>query len=105
MTTTRRRFVQGSAAAAMIAGAPAIGRAQGTPSPAKTLKCVMQGDLRSFDPIWTTANITAYHGMMIYDTLFGLDPEETQAADGRHLRGERRQARLDVQAARRAEVH
>jgi peptide/nickel transport system substrate-binding protein len=33
----------------------------------------MQGDLRAFDPIWTTANITAYHGAMVYDTLFGLD--------------------------------
>jgi peptide/nickel transport system substrate-binding protein len=38
-----------------------------------TLRAVMQGDLRAFDPIWTTANITAYHGAMIYDTLFGID--------------------------------
>src|SRR5262249_40428853 len=49
-----------------------IARAQG-PSPARTIRAVMQGDLRSLDPIWTTANITAYHGAMIYDTLFGLD--------------------------------
>ena len=35
----------------------------------------MQGDLRSLDPIWTTANITAYHGAMIYDTLFALDAD------------------------------
>ena len=35
----------------------------------------MQGDLRSLDPIWTTANITAYHGAMIYDTLFALDEQ------------------------------
>ena len=33
----------------------------------------MQGDLRSFDPIWTTANITAYYGAMVYDTLFAVD--------------------------------
>ena len=33
----------------------------------------MHADLRVLDPIWTTANITAYHGAMIYDTLFGLD--------------------------------
>jgi ABC-type transport system substrate-binding protein len=36
----------------------------------------MQGDLRSLDPIWTTANITAYHGAMIYDTLFALDGDQ-----------------------------
>ena len=35
----------------------------------------MQGDLRSFDPIWTTANITAYHGAMVYDTLFAIDAQ------------------------------
>jgi hypothetical protein len=28
-----------------------------------------------FDPIWTTANITAHHGAMIYDTLFGINEE------------------------------
>ena len=76
MTTTRRRFVQGSVAAATLVAAPSIGRAQSTPSAAKTLKAVMQGDLRSFDPIWTTANITAYHGALIYDTLFALDAND-----------------------------
>ena len=44
----------------------------------------MQGDLRVLDPIWTTANITAYHGAMIYDTLFALDDKfAATAADGR----------------------
>ncbi len=32
-------------------------------------------DLRVFDPIWTTANITSYHGGMIYDTLFALNAQ------------------------------
>ena len=75
MTTTRRRFVQGSAAAAALVAAPAIGRAQSAPSSARTVKAVMQGDLRSFDPIWTTANITSYHAGLIYDTLFGVDAD------------------------------
>jgi peptide/nickel transport system substrate-binding protein len=35
----------------------------------------MHADLRVLDPVWTTANITSYHGAMIYDTLFGLDAE------------------------------
>jgi peptide/nickel transport system substrate-binding protein len=33
----------------------------------------MHADLRVLDPIWTTANISAYHGAMVYDTLFGMD--------------------------------
>ena len=75
MRTTRRRFVQGTLAAAAVSGAPGIVRAQ-APSRARTIRAVMQGDLRSLDPIWTTANITAYHGAMIYDTLFALDGEQ-----------------------------
>ncbi len=74
MRTTRRRFVQGTLAAAAVSGTPGIVRAQ-APSRARTIRAVMQGDLRSLDPIWTTANITAYHGAMIYDTLFALDEQ------------------------------
>jgi peptide/nickel transport system substrate-binding protein len=75
MRTTRRRFVQGTLAATALSGVPGITRAQ-APSPARTIRAVMQGDLRSLDPIWTTANITAYHGAMIYDTLFALDADQ-----------------------------
>jgi peptide/nickel transport system substrate-binding protein len=42
-----------------------------TPSPAETvLRAIPQVDLRSLDPIWTTAAITLIHGYMIYDVLF-----------------------------------
>jgi peptide/nickel transport system substrate-binding protein len=75
MRTTRRRFVQGALASTALTGVPGIARAQ-TPSRARTIRAVMQGDLRSLDPIWTTANITAYHGAMIYDTLFALDGDQ-----------------------------
>ena len=34
---------------------------------------VPHADLRVLDPIWTTANISSYHGLMMYDTLFGID--------------------------------
>src|SRR5215213_1159047 len=74
MRTTRRRFVQGTLATTALSGFPRIAGAQ-APSPARTIRAVMQGDLRSLDPIWTTANITAYHGAMIYDTLFALDEQ------------------------------
>jgi peptide/nickel transport system substrate-binding protein len=72
MRTTRRRFVQGALASTALTSVPGVVRAQ-APSRARTIRAVMQGDLRSLDPIWTTANITAYHGAMIYDTLFALD--------------------------------
>src|SRR5258708_38408687 len=75
MEPTRPRFVQGPLAATALTAAPGIVRAQ-APSRAKTIRAVMQGDLRSLDPIWTTANITAYHGAMIYDTLFALDANQ-----------------------------
>src|SRR5256885_14656101 len=74
MRTTRREFVQGTLAATALTAVPRVARAQ--PSRAKTIRAVMQGDLRSLDPIWTTANITAYHGAMIYDTLFAPDANQ-----------------------------
>ncbi len=46
------------------------GRAQGQ---SKTIKFIPEADLRSLDPIWTTAYITRNHGYMVYDTLFALD--------------------------------
>src|ERR1700742_5401515 len=73
MKTTRRAVVAGGLAAAALAKSPAILPARAAPSAAGTVKAVMHADLRVLDPIWTTANITAYHGAMIYDTLFGLD--------------------------------
>ena len=70
---TRRTVLEGGLAAAAVAAAPAIARAQGKPSAAHTVRAVMQADIPTYDPIWTTANIVAYHGAMVYDTLFGID--------------------------------
>ena len=39
----------------------------------KTIKFIPEADLRSLDPIWTTAYITRNHGYMVYDTLFATD--------------------------------
>ena len=39
----------------------------------KTLKFVPEADLRSLDPIWTTAYITRNFGYMVYDTLFAVN--------------------------------
>ena len=73
MGVSRRMVLRAGVAAGGTALAPHIIRAQAQPAAAKTLRAVMQGDLRVFDPIWTTANITAYHGALIYDTLLAID--------------------------------
>ena len=70
---SRRAFLKTGLAATAAVAAPGRLTAQTAPPAAKTIRAVMQGDLRVLDPIWTTANITAYHGAMIYDTLFALD--------------------------------
>ena len=71
--TTRRSVLSGALATAALTSAPSIIKTQAQPAAARTVKAVMHADLRVLDPIWTTANISAYHGAMIYDTLFGLD--------------------------------
>jgi peptide/nickel transport system substrate-binding protein len=75
MTTSRRTFVKGSVATAAIASAPGVLKAQTAPSRARTLRAVLHGDLKVFDPVWTTANMTGNHGLLIYDTLFGMDEQ------------------------------
>ena len=71
MSISRRKVIGSGLAAGVFA--PMIRRADAAPGDAGTLRAVMQGDLRVFDPIWTTANITAYYGAMVYDSLFAID--------------------------------
>ena len=40
---------------------------------AQMVRAVMHAELKFFDPLFTTADITQNHGYMIYDTLFSLD--------------------------------
>ncbi len=73
MKKTRRAILKAGAAGAALAtfGAPYVARAQTRPP--RQARMVPHGDLRVLDPIWTTANMSAYHGAMMYDTLFGYD--------------------------------
>lgn len=75
MKTTRRALMRSGLAAGALAAAyvPRKGNAQSAPPANRTIRAVMHGDLRVFDPIWTTANISGYHGAMIYDMLFMVD--------------------------------
>ncbi len=69
----RRTVLHGGLAAAAAIAAPAIGRAQTRPPASRTIRAVFHGDVPTFDAVWTTANMSAYAGGMIYDTLFGVD--------------------------------
>src|SRR3984893_9123826 len=61
-----------AAAAGFAFFVPSIGWGQ----PAqKTLRFIPQADLRSIDPIWTTAYVTRNFGYLIFDTLFALDKD------------------------------
>jgi peptide/nickel transport system substrate-binding protein len=51
---------------------PAAGWAE---APLKTLRFIPQADLRSIDPIWTTAYVTRNFGYLVFDTLFSLDKD------------------------------
>ena len=62
------RLAAGALALA-VAAVPASGVAE------TTLRFIPQADLRSLDPIWTTAYITRNFGYMVYDTLFALDKD------------------------------
>jgi peptide/nickel transport system substrate-binding protein len=77
MTISRRATLKGGLAAAAAFGAPGIVKAQTAPSRARTLRAVIHGDIGSYDPIWTTANVTSYHAGMVYDTLFSVDANQT----------------------------
>jgi peptide/nickel transport system substrate-binding protein len=73
---TRRAALQSGAAAAALIAAPGIVRGQSRPAAARTVRAVFHGDIPTYDPIWTTANMSAYAGGMVYDTLFGIDAKQ-----------------------------
>ncbi len=73
MIACARIFRSAAAAVALaLAFAPAGGRGETGP---KTLRFIPQADLRSIDPIWTTAYVTRNFGYLVFDTLFSLDKD------------------------------
>src|SRR5271168_1643911 len=66
----------GRLAAALLAVTIGLGSAGGWAQTAqKTLRFIPQADLRSIDPIWTTAYVTRNFGYLVFDTLFSLDKD------------------------------
>lgn len=77
MTITRRDLMKVGMAAGTALAMPSVLKAQQTPDAARTVHMAMNGDLSVFDPIMTTADITASHALAVYDTLFALDSKFT----------------------------
>ncbi|HKM71157.1 MAG TPA: ABC transporter substrate-binding protein [Stellaceae bacterium] len=73
MTSFARMLrLPGAIVALALTFAPATGWAEAGP---KTLRFIPQADLRSIDPIWTTAYVTRNFGYLVFDTLFSLDKD------------------------------
>jgi peptide/nickel transport system substrate-binding protein len=71
---SRRTFLKTAAGA----GALATGGAIGTPAisqraAARALRLVPHADVSNFDPIWSTAWIARNAGLLVWDTLYGVD--------------------------------
>jgi peptide/nickel transport system substrate-binding protein len=70
----RRAFLKSFAGAGTMAAAgglatPAISQR----AAARTVRLVPHADLANFDPIWTSAYIARNAGMLVWDTLYGVD--------------------------------
>ena len=73
MSSFARIFRMAAVAAALaLALIPGAGRTENGPT---TLRFIPQADLRSIDPIWTTAYVTRNFGYLVFDTLFSLDKD------------------------------
>ncbi|HVH79530.1 MAG TPA: ABC transporter substrate-binding protein, partial [Stellaceae bacterium] len=63
-------------AALALAALAGLGSSEGwAQSAPKTLRFIPQADLRSIDPVWTTAYVSRNFGYLVFDTLFALDKD------------------------------
>ena len=67
----RRQMMLAGAAALALPALPRPALAQ--PASARTLRFVPQANLTSLDPVWTTAAVSRDFGLLVYDTLYGID--------------------------------
>ena len=63
---SRRTLLAGAGATLAM---PNLARADGP----RVLKFIPQSDITVLDPLWTTAYVTRNHGLMVFDTLYGID--------------------------------
>ena len=91
----RRQVIQGVAATLVGLGAPHVASSQA----ARTLRFVPQADLALIDPVQSTALVTRNHGVMVFDTLYGLDDSFTpqpQMAEGHVIEDDGRTWRITL---------
>jgi peptide/nickel transport system substrate-binding protein len=70
----RRTFLKTAAGAATLtAGGVIATPAASQRAAARALRLVPHADLANFDPIWTTAYIARNAGLLVWDTLYGVD--------------------------------
>ena len=65
----------------------------------RVLKFVPQSDLGVLDPIWTTIYVAGAHGMMVFDTLYGLDNAyrpHPQMAEGHRIEDDGKTWRISL---------
>lgn len=67
----RRDVLKSGLASAALMAMPNLVRAEAQ----STITFVPHADLASFDPVWTTADITRNFSLAVYDTLYGFDAE------------------------------
>src|SRR6476646_4425725 len=72
MTACARIFRTAALVVSALALVPAAALSEAGP---KILRFIPQADLRSIDPIWTTAYVTRNFGYLVFDTLFALDKD------------------------------
>jgi peptide/nickel transport system substrate-binding protein len=65
----RRRVLTSALAGAAALAVPRVARA----ASASVLKFIPQSDLATLDPHFTTASVTREHGLLVFDTLYGMD--------------------------------
>jgi peptide/nickel transport system substrate-binding protein len=83
MNMKRRSVLKSGVAGVAAASLPRFAVAQG--ARARVLKFVPQANLTVLDPIITTAAVTANHGWMVWDTLYGVNAKlepKPQMAEG-----------------------
>src|SRR5215467_6377389 len=69
----RRSFLKSAAGAGTIAAAGLPTPAISQRAAARTVRMVPHADLANFDPIWTSVYIARNAGMLVWDTLYGVD--------------------------------
>ena len=68
-------WIRRAAAVTIVLGLCFASASAGAQSAPNTLRFIPQADLRSIDPIWTTAYVTRNFGYLVFDTLFALDKD------------------------------